>query len=99
MSPATEQERHHRRRGQGASYTPFPGGSAQDADENEYWLEREISMISNLLSEEGELPRKEIGNRLGCKYWGPMRFRSALREGVDRGAFRKAGSGRYAPAE
>ena len=76
---------------------PGPGGSVADADENEWWLRREISLIQNLLEEEGELPRKEIGDRLGCKYWGPMRFRSALKEGVQRGAFRKAGRN-YAPA-
>ena len=35
--------------------------------------------------------RGEIGDKLGCKYWGPMRFRSALKEGVKRGAFRKDG--------
>jgi hypothetical protein len=71
---------------------PGPGGSVADADENEWWLRREITLIENLLKEEGELPRKEIGNRLGCKYWGPLRFRNALKEGVKRGAFRKQGS-------
>jgi hypothetical protein len=81
-----------------SSYTPFPSASSVDAEENRYWLDREVSLIQNLLREEGELPRKEIGDRLGCKYWGPMRFRSALKEGVARGAFRKAGSGRYAPS-
>jgi hypothetical protein len=82
-----------------SSYTPFPGpvSSSPDADEDEWWLRREISLIQNLLNERGELPRKEIGDALGCKYWGPMRFRRALKAGVDRGAFRKAGSGRYAP--
>jgi hypothetical protein len=80
------------------SSMPFPYGSTEDADENEFWLRREISMIENLLKEEGELPRKAIGNRLGCKYWGPMRFRGALKEGVKRGAFRRVGSGRYGPA-
>jgi len=70
---------------------PGPGGSVPDADENEWWLRREIDLIHNLLAEEGELPRKEIGERLGCKYWGPMRFRSALKEGVNRGAFEKRG--------
>jgi hypothetical protein len=75
---------------------PGPGGSVADVDENEWWLRREISLIQNLLEEEGELPRKEIGNRLGCKYWGPMRFRAALKEGVQRGAFRKVGRN-YAP--
>jgi hypothetical protein len=50
-----------------------------------------VSLIKNLLEEEGELPRKEIGERLGCKYWGPTRFRSALKQGVERGEFRKSG--------
>jgi hypothetical protein len=79
-----------------SSYTPFPGSSSQDADENEWWLRREVSLIENLLKEEGELERGEIGDRLGCKYWGPLRFRSALKEGVNRGAFRKTGRNRYA---
>jgi hypothetical protein len=78
---------------------PGPGGSTVDADENEWWLRREISLIQNMLREEGELPRGEIGDRLGCKYWGPMRFRGALKAGVDRGAFRKVGRGRFAPVE
>ncbi len=76
-------------------YTPFPGTSSVDTDENEWWLRREISLIENLLKEEGPLDRKTIGDKLGCKYWGPMRFRSALKEGVSRGSFRKDG-GRYA---
>ena len=80
-----------------ATYTPFPGASSQDVDENEWWLRREISLIKNLLDDEGETSRNEIGERLGCKYWGPLRFRGALKEGVERGAFRKEGS-RYAPA-
>ena len=80
-----------------STYTPFPGGSSQDKDENEWWLEREISLISNLLKEQGETPKKEIGEKLGCKYWGPMRFSRALKEGVNRGAFRKASGNRYAP--
>jgi hypothetical protein len=79
-----------------ASYTPFPGVSSQEQDENERWLRREISLIQNLLKEEGETDKKEIGDRLGCKYWGPLRFRNALREGVKRGAFRKVGRDRYA---
>ncbi len=80
------------------SYTPFPGSSSVDKDENEWWLDREISLIQNLLKEEGETDKNTIGDKLGCKYWGPMRFRNALREGVKRGAFRKAGGGKYAAA-
>jgi hypothetical protein len=75
-----------------SAYTPFPGTSSRDAEENEWWLRREISLIQNLLREKGELARKEIGEKLGCKYWGPLRFRSALKEGVARGALRKSGN-------
>jgi len=80
------------------AYTPFPSSSSTDADENEWWLDREISLIQNLLREEGDLPRKEIGERLGCKYWGPLRFRNALKEGVDRGAFKRTSRGHFGPA-
>ncbi len=82
-----------------SSIAPFPGpgGSVVDADENEWWLRREISLIQNLLREQGEMEKSQIGDALGCKYWGPLRFRSALKEGVDRGAFRKTGRNRYAP--
>ena len=78
------------------SYTPFPGASSVDAEENEWWLDREISLIKNLLDEEGEMARNDIGDRLGCKYWGPLRFRNALKEGINRGAFRETSRGRYA---
>jgi hypothetical protein len=39
----------------------------------------------------GAAARKEIGDRLGCRHWGPLRFRAALKEGVKRGAFCKDG--------
>jgi hypothetical protein len=81
-----------------STYSPFPGASSVDVDENEWWLQREISLIQGLLEEEGEKSRSEIGETLGCKYWGPMRFRGALKQGVSRGAFRKVGRNRYAPA-
>jgi hypothetical protein len=71
--------------------------SSEDADEQQFWLDREVSLIQNLLEDRGELPRKEIGETLGCKYWGPLRFRRALKEGVERGAFTRTGSGRYGP--
>ena len=94
MSPQTK----HRERGPSiAGWAPTVSRSQYDADEMEYWTDREVSLIENLLRERGELSRKEIGNTLGCKYWGPMRFRQALKEGVERGAFKKTGRGRYGP--
>jgi hypothetical protein len=81
-----------------SAYTPFPSTSSRDQDENEWWLRREISLIQNLVQEEGEMEKGDIGDKLGCKYWGPTRFRQALKEGVERGAFRKTGRNKYAPA-
>jgi hypothetical protein len=80
-----------------AGWAPGVEHSEYDADEMEFWLNREISLIQNLLAERGELDKGTIGDALGCKYWGPFRFRQALRAGVERGAFRKVSGGRYAP--
>jgi hypothetical protein len=93
MSPST------RHRGQSiAGWAPTAARSEYDEEELEFWTNREVSLIENLLRDRGELDKDTIGEALGCKYWGPMRFRSALKEGVDRGAFRKVGRNRYAPA-
>jgi hypothetical protein len=81
-----------------AGWAPSAARSEYDADELEFWTNREISLIENLLKDRGELDKDTIGETLGCKYWGPMRFRSSLKEGVARGAFRKVGRNRYAPA-
>jgi hypothetical protein len=95
MSPSSST----RHRGQSiAGWAPTTARSSYDEDELEFWTNREVSLIENLLRDRGELDRNTIGEALGCKYWGPMRFRAALKEGVDRGAFRKVGRNRYAPA-
>jgi Phage integrase family len=41
------------------------------------------------------LPQRRDRQALGCKYWGPLRFRQALKAGVERGAFRKLDGKRY----
>jgi hypothetical protein len=79
-------------------WQPMPTGSSRDEEEEQFWLEREISLIRNLLEDKGELKRDEIGDTLACKYWGPMRFRNALKHGVEQGAFRKVRRGVYGPA-
>jgi hypothetical protein len=81
-----------------AGWAPTTARSEYDEDELEFWTNREVSLIQNLLEDRGELSKAEIGDILACKYWGPMRFRQALKEGVNRGAFRRTGRGRYAPA-
>jgi hypothetical protein len=80
-----------------SSYTPFPSASTQDADENQFWLDRELSLIERALEDKGEMKRSELGDLLGCKYWGPRRFANALKAGVEQGRFRHVGFGRYGP--
>jgi hypothetical protein len=94
VSPQTKRPRHQSLGG----WAPTTSRSSYDEDEMEFWSDREVSLIQNLLEERGEMSRSDIGNTLGCKYWGPMRFRQALKAGVENGAFRRAGRGRYAPA-
>ena len=44
------------------------------------------------------MKRGEIGDLLGCKYWGPLRFAHALKAGVEQGRFRRVSRGRYGPS-
>src|SRR3954465_9662521 len=78
------------------SFAPF-AGSSTDRDENAFWLDREIPILQGALEDQGEMRRRDLGNLVGCKYWGPRRFAGALKAGVERGAFQHPGLGRYAP--
>ena len=99
MNPETEARRRGpRRERHDYSYTPFGTASRYDQDENEWWLDRELSLIENLLRERGEMKRRDIGDVLGCKYWGPRRFARALKAGVAEGRFRRVRRGVYGPA-
>jgi hypothetical protein len=79
-------------------WAPSTSPSSYDEDEMDFWRNREISLIKNLLEDKGEMGRSDIGEALGCKYWGPLRFRQALKAGVEEGAFRRVGPRRYGPA-
>jgi hypothetical protein len=81
-----------------SSFTPFPSSSTRDQEENEFWLERELSLIQNALEDRGEMKRSELGDLLGCKYWGPRRFANALKAGAEQGRFRRVSRGRYGPS-
>src|SRR5918997_768987 len=62
----------------------FPIATTRDQDENQWWLDRELSLIENALREEGEMPRRELSEKLGCKYWGPRRGDQVERERAGR---------------
>ncbi len=89
------------RPGPGASlYSPGMIGTASRwapaADED---LDREIDVIARALGERGATARDELAKAVGARYWGPGRFRNALREAVDEGRARRVSRTTYAPAE
>lgn len=96
---ATNPKRRRHRLGPSPSVTGWsPSSSASTRGEDDSDLEREVEMLQRALEDQGEMPRKELGEVVACKYWGPGRYRSALSEAVDRGAIRKVARGRYGPA-
>ena len=89
-----------RRRGQiGGGWSPAIVSSRYDQDEHDWWREREIQMIERALEDRGEMRRRDLGDVTGCKYWGPGRFRGALRDALEQGRIRRVGWGRYALPE
>jgi hypothetical protein len=76
-----------------ASFSPFFSHPAEQRPE---WLDHEIEIISRALREHGELSRDELGRRVGARYWGPGRFRAALREAVAEGTARRVSRSSYA---
>ncbi len=88
-------------------YRPGPGrlgasrGLAPSAGEvdSEADLDREIGIIERALQDRGSANRRELARRVGARYWGPGRFRSALREAVAEGAVKRLRGGEYAPGQ
>jgi MFS family permease len=61
--------------------------------------DREIEVIERALNEKGSANRKELARRVGGRYWGPGRFRGALREAVLEGRVKRLRHDQYAPKE
>jgi hypothetical protein len=72
--------------------------SSADPEQNDYYLERELELLERAVREQGELPRRELGRLVGCRYWGPGRFGRALRAGVKQGRLSRPRRGYYGPA-
>jgi hypothetical protein len=81
-----------------SGWSPFLSSSSPpSADEDTYYLEREVEMLERALREQGPLRRRELGRLVGCRYWGPGRFGRALREAVRQGRIARSRPGMYAP--
>ena len=81
-----------------SGWSPFLSSSPNDAEENDFYLERELGMLERAVQDKGELRRRELGQLVGCKYWGPGRFGRALRAGVRQGRLSRPRRGVYGPA-
>jgi hypothetical protein len=62
-------------------------------------LDREIAAISQALEEHGPTERRELARFVGARYWGPGRFRAALREAVAEGHARRVSRSTFGPPE
>jgi hypothetical protein len=51
------------------------------------------------LDERGPTDRDKLAELVGARYWGPGRFRAALREAVGDGRARRLSRSTYAPGE
>jgi MFS family permease len=78
-----------------ASFSPFFGQPPPIPDQGR--VDEEIGLIAAALVEHGRLSREELGRRIGARYWGPGRFRAALREALAEGAAREAGRNLFGP--
>ncbi|HKT82707.1 MAG TPA: MFS transporter, partial [Solirubrobacterales bacterium] len=59
--------------------------------------EREVEIIERALADHGAADRRELARRVGGRYWGPGRFRGALREAVLEGRIKRLKRDQYAP--
>jgi hypothetical protein len=94
----TRTRRSPRRTQRTATFAPNQSASEYEQSEQDYWTDRELSLIENALREHGEVRRRDLSEMLGCKYWGPRRFARALKIGVDEGRFKRVRRGVYGPA-
>lgn len=73
-------------------YSPWMETPPQDAPETA--LDAEIEMIVNALRERGPLTRDALSTVIAARYWGPGRFRGALREAENEGRIVPTSRGR-----
>jgi MFS family permease len=62
-------------------------------------LDREIDAISRALDEHGPTGRRDLARLVGARYWGPGRFRAALREALEEGRARQLSRSTFGPPE
>ncbi|MFA1541435.1 MFS transporter [Actinomadura monticuli] len=83
-----------------AFYSPsgmLAGWSSAWASDADIALDREVNAIARALVEHGPTSRNRLAELVGARYWGPGRFRAALREAVHEGRARPLARNQYGP--
>lgn len=76
-------------------WSPMPQLSTRGAD----MLAEEGNQLANVLIDRGTLSRRELRMAVGSRYWGPQRFRAALRYALDHRLIRRVGREKFAAPE
>ncbi|GAB3561302.1 MFS transporter [Spelaeicoccus albus] len=79
--------------GESGLYAPWASVSSRSGDGDT--LEQEVLALSRVLGESGPMGSRELYRQVGARYWGPGRYRNALRRGLDDGVIRRGRRGRY----
>jgi len=82
-----------------SGWSPFLSSSSSDVTQSDEYLAREVEMLERAVRERGELRRRELGQIVGCRYWGPGRFGRALRAAVREGRIGQPRRGYYGPPD
>lgn len=61
-------------------------------------FERELEDVVRVLRDRGPLPRREIGEQVNARLWGPGRLRYVLNTARDEGILRRVGRDRWTTA-
>jgi len=98
------EERRQRSSAGAARYRPGPGRtiwsprmSVSDLSTPPEVLDREIESIAATLADRGPMRASELFAAVGGRYWGPGRFRAALRTAMVEGRARRVSRGTYGP--
>ena len=80
-----------------SGWSPFLASSSADVDESDRALLGEVEALERVLREQGPLERRELSRRVGSRFWGPGRFRNALRAALLEGRIVRVRRGVYGP--
>lgn len=83
--------------GTGRQLGGYYGTAASGVRGSDLALDREIEIIERALRENGEVDRRDLARLVGARFWGPGRFRSALREAIDEGRAQRISRSTFGP--